>query len=91
MQIREGLRIMGITPRSVFPDLGGLSQELSGREYMIGVTKMESLVILIPLAESARLEAGADICGGLNANTARTRDGSKFWRIEAIGCAFISV
>jgi hypothetical protein len=36
VQIREELRIMGITPRSVFPDLGGLSQELSGREYMIG-------------------------------------------------------
>ena len=39
VQIREELRIMGITPRSVFPDLGGLSQELSGREYMIGLQR----------------------------------------------------
>ena len=31
--IREELRVMGITPRSVFPDLAGLVQELSGRTY----------------------------------------------------------
>jgi hypothetical protein len=34
-QIREELRVMGVTPRSVFPDLYGLSQELNGREHMI--------------------------------------------------------
>ena len=39
VQIREELRVMGITPRSVFPDLGGLSQELSGREYMLGLQR----------------------------------------------------
>ena len=33
-QIREDLRVMGITPRGVFPDLHGLSQELNGRDYM---------------------------------------------------------
>lgn len=33
--IREELRVMGITPRSVFPDLNGLAQELRGREYFV--------------------------------------------------------
>ncbi len=31
--IREELRVTGITPLSVFPDLEGLSQELNGRQY----------------------------------------------------------
>ncbi len=34
-EIREELRVMGITPRSVFPDLHGLSEELNGREYLV--------------------------------------------------------
>ena len=33
--IREELRVMGITSRSVFSDLDGLSQELSSREYFV--------------------------------------------------------
>jgi hypothetical protein len=33
--IREELRVMGITPRSLFPDLNGLAQELRGREYFL--------------------------------------------------------
>lgn len=33
--IRTELRVMGITPRSVFPDLAGLSQELNGVDYML--------------------------------------------------------
>lgn len=32
--IREQLKIMGVTPRSVYPDIYGLASELSGPDYM---------------------------------------------------------
>lgn len=37
--IREQLRIMGVTARSVYPDIFGLATELSGSEYMLSKDK----------------------------------------------------